>query len=105
MRTWDLHSDAGEITGFEIGNTLTWRSTVVRLLKRMPGVEITKYPKFFSINDDDFVRFKYRGEEFVVIEPFGDNSRYWIAAENESGRRFVPELRDWFKTHRKWAFI
>ena len=105
MRTWDAHTEDGHLTGFEIGNLFIWRSGVVRLLKRMPGVEITKYPKFFSMSDDDFVHFRYRDEDYLVIEPYGDNSRFLIVAEHESGRPHVPDIRAWFKRHRKWAII
>ncbi len=105
MQTWDTHTEGGQVTGFEIPNTLIWRGGVVRLLKRVPGVEITKYPKFFSLNDDDFVHFNYRGEKFFVVEPYGDNNRYWIVAESDRGCLYVPEIRERFKQHRPWAII
>jgi len=105
MRTWEVHTDDGRVCGFEIGNTFTWRGGVLRILRSIPGVEITKTPKFFSGNDDEFIHFNYCGQKFYVEELFGDNSRYWIRAKDELGFPYVSEIRARFRRRRPWAII
>jgi hypothetical protein len=46
---------------------------------------------------DVHVRFRYRGATFVVWEPHGDSSRYWIGPEDpERPRMDVGDLQATF---------
>ena len=100
MRAWDTHTDDGAVTGFEINNFLITRGHVARTLKRIPGVTITKHPKMWVWSDDDFIHFTLNGHKFLVIEPYGDNSRYWIVAEGEGGRPFIETIKRMFTNGR-----
>jgi hypothetical protein len=35
-----------------------------------------------QIRSDDRLIFRYNGDDWVVHEPWGDNSRYWIGPKN-----------------------
>jgi len=66
-----------------------WRESCCRIVRR---------PKFLSwLRESEFCQFEVEGITFVVEEPFGDNSRYWIGprpprwvSQNRSG---APSLR------------
>jgi hypothetical protein len=55
-----------------------WRNTLVRVLESVPGVtEVRRGGSWFS-GDENRAYFLFHGVPFVVWEPWGDNSRYWI---------------------------
>lgn len=95
-----MRDDRGDITGFEISNLTIGRNGVVRILKRIPSVTITKEPKAWRPVHDDFVHFKINGHNFKVIEPFGDNDCYWFVAEHEAGRPELETIRQVFAARR-----
>jgi len=99
MHTSPTHDDKGHVTGFEISNLLINRGGVVKLLRTIPTVTITKSPKRWALDDDDFVHFTMNEHLFKVIEPFGDNSRYWIVAEDAAGQGEVEGIRKVFDAH------
>ena len=99
MHTSPTHDDKGHVTGFEISNLLISRGGVVKLLRTISTVTITKSPKRWTLDDDAFVHFTMNGHLFKVIEPFGDNSRYWIVAEDEAGQCEVEAIRNVFDAH------
>jgi hypothetical protein len=92
MRTWELRKNDGRLTGFEISNLLITRSGVIRTLKRIPGVTITKGERYSERRHDDFCHFTLQGAEFAAIEPWGDNSRYLISADDETGFPYVEAV-------------
>jgi hypothetical protein len=100
-----MHNDAGDVTGFEIGNLLIGRRGVLRVLKRIPAVTITKAPKAWAFDDDDFVHFTVNGHKFKAIEPFGDNDRYWIVAEDKAGRSEIEAIRQVFAERRLFGIF
>lgn len=68
----------GRVVAFEVENAYIRLPTVVRLLQQTRGVADVRRRKNFASADDVRVEFTYLGTPFVVCEPFGDNSRYWI---------------------------
>ena len=99
MHTSPTHDNKEHVTGFEISNLLIRRGGVLRLLRTIPTGTITKTPKRWVLDDDDFVHFTVNGHLFNVVKPFWDNSRYWIAAEDEAGLGEVEEIRKLFDVH------
>ena len=99
MHTSPTHDDKGHVTVFEISNLLISRGGVVKLLRTIPTVTITKSPKLWALDDDDFVHFTMNGHLFKVIEPFGDNSRYWIVTEDAAGQGEVEGIRKVIDAH------
>ena len=75
---------------FEVANILLRRRGACSVVKQIPGARITRRPKLFSwFREDDFCEFEIDGITFVISEPFGDNSRYWIGPKPP---RWVPQL-------------
>ena len=100
MRTWELHTDDGRTYGFEISNLTITRGGVVRTIKRIPGASITKGERYLERRRDDFCHFTMNGAKFIATEPFGDNSRFWIYADDESGIPYVAAIQGVFGQRR-----
>ncbi len=77
MRTYPITSDDGKNIGFEICHTWIWIGSIMRILRSVPGVSLVSRAR----GDDKRITFRLENEKFVVLEPFGDNSRYWIVPE------------------------
>lgn len=89
MRTFPLFDKNGRLFAFEIGNLLIGRRGVCKVVERIKGPTLTRRPKLFSWpREDVFCEFAVDGESFVAVEPFGDNSRYWIGP---NPARWVPQ--------------
>lgn len=86
---------------FEIENAYVSRRTVARLLRELDGVTDVGLGGRFGSSNDVRVEFKYRNRDYVVLEPFGDNSRYWIGPKDaaESGAD-IGEVESLFKSYR-----
>lgn len=69
---------------FEIENVYVSRRTVADLLKKVDGVTEVRLRGHFGSSDDVRVEFKYLNCGYIVWEPYGDNSRYWIGPQNPS---------------------
>ena len=83
MKTYPLNKN-GATTAFEIENTLISRRGIARLLRNVPGVSNVKLGGHFGSANDVRVSFNYRGAEYEVEEPYGDNSRYLIGPKDPS---------------------
>ena len=81
MRTYPIKDSSGTIFAFEIDAQLSgWK--LARALREIEGVADVRPRKWWVGSPDVHMRFIYRGREYVVSEPFGDNSRWWIGPED-----------------------
>src|SRR5262245_1405878 len=62
----------------------TIQLAIARSLKGIPGVSDVRPRRWWVRSPDVHVRFQYQGREYVVWEPHGDNSRWWIGPEDEN---------------------
>jgi hypothetical protein len=82
MRTYDLQDAQGRIFAFEVANAGIGRRGAVAIVRTIPGVRIVRSPRPFSgFREEEFCEFEVNGRRFVIMEPFGDNSRYWVGPE------------------------
>ena len=82
MKTFPVvTSPDGRLVAFEVENAYIGASAVARLLVQVDGVTDIERRRPFSRSSDVHVRFKHRGHPCIVLEPYGDNSRYWIGPE------------------------
>ena len=90
MTIYELNAPGQRVEAFEVDNlTLVWRPLLRRVLESAPGVsDVQVGSRYFG--DEHRAHFRYHGVAFVVWEPFGDNSRYWIGPEDQAGE--VPDL-------------
>lgn len=101
MKTYLAIQRDGRVTAFEIEHACISRMTVSRILKQVAGVSGVHVAGRFGSSSDIRVAFQYFGLEYVVLEPFGDNSRYWIGPKNPGESvADARDLEDAFKRHR-----
>lgn len=95
MKTYPVLNDKkGRTPIFQIENAYIGPAAVARLLAVIEGVTEVQSRKMFAKSTDVHVSFKYMGQPFIVWEPFGDNSRYWIGpADMVAGAEDVPDIQ------------
>lgn len=99
MKTYPLKRDDGQIFAFEIPAAGLWTGSLARLLRRAPGVAGVRRIH----GNDNRIAFELNGEPFVVWEPWGDNSRYWIGPANTGARLGnASALEAYFKQAPAW---
>ena len=69
---------------FDIDNILISITKAAELIKSVEGVSGITARKLFS-KDDSCVHlnFYYQSEAYVLYEPYGDSSEYWIGPKNK----------------------
>lgn len=77
-----LSKDKARSTAFEVENAYIAASTIAQLLQQVEGVTEVQPRKKLSGSSDVHVEFKYRGQPYIVWEPYGDSSRYWIGPKD-----------------------
>jgi len=93
MRTYPVRSDSGAPTPiFQIDSIYMSARAIASLLSRSDHVTNVRLGRNIPGETRDVkVRFDYQGRPFMVWEPFGDNSRYWIGpADMVEGESEVP---------------
>ncbi len=97
MRTFDIKNENGDLIGFEVQNLLIGRNKIVKTIASITGSEILLRPRLFD-GAEVFCEFRLGGENFIVEEPFGDNSRYFIAHKNGLTTEQLNIVKNVFKS-------
>jgi hypothetical protein len=79
--TYPIKDASGTIFAFEIDAQLIGHR-LARVLREIDGVSDVRPRQWWFGSADVHIRYFYRGREYVVWEPFGDNSRWWIGPED-----------------------
>jgi hypothetical protein len=105
MKTRDLHNEAGTLTGFEVSNLFLSRRRACRIAEGVRGSVVSASAGRLVESHDAFCAFTVDGAQFLVIEPFGDNSCYWIVAEkpHPTFRPLIERVRDAFEAASRWV--
>src|SRR5476649_1521077 len=98
MHVLDIHNDDTVLTGFEVWNTTLSRGRACRIASRVPGARVIRRPRLSRWSPYPFCEFEVDSVHFLIIEPFGDNSRYWIVAKDvdASARPLIERVRSAF---------
>ena len=100
MRIFPANGKDGRAIGFEIENVYVSRKAISQLLKQVDGVSDVKLGGHFGSSNDIRIEFQYLGCNYMVWEPFGDNSRYWIGPKNpEESVADAKGLEDIFRRY------
>lgn len=97
---------AGKMPGqrtyaFEIESAYVEPGAIARLLKGVVGVAFVRERRLCSGQREIHAEFRYMNREFVVWEPFGDNTRYWIGPKDSSANAVgIGLVEDAFKRYR-----
>jgi hypothetical protein len=101
VKTYPIVDEStGVMFAFEVDNAYISLSMIVRLLNQVAGLENVRPCAPFRRRDHRLANFTFRGQEYAVVEPFGDNSRYWIGPTAEDGHfADVRAIESRFKDH------
>lgn len=81
MRTYPIKEADGSLVAFEI-NAQVLGLRLARVLRSIDGVSDVRRRRWWVGSPDVHIRFLYLGREYMVWEPYGDNSRWWIGSED-----------------------
>lgn len=86
---------------FEIENVYVGIRKIAQLLSTVSGVNEVSKRKLFSQSSDVHIEFKYLNTDYIVWEPYGDSSRYWIGPKNTSSNvGDISKIENVFRTYR-----
>ncbi len=84
METYPINTNDGTKIGFEIDLVYIGSKRIAQLLSKLDGVTNVRRRRMFDSNKEFHVEFDLYGEAFVVWEPYGDSSRYWICPKDKN---------------------
>ena len=94
-------TDGSRAFAFEVENAYIAPAAAASLLAEVDGVTDVRVRRLLSKSSDIHVEFRYRGKPYIVWEPFGDHSRYWIGPKDEgSGVGEISKLEAAFERYR-----
>jgi hypothetical protein len=91
---------AGFPFAFEVENSYLGPSEIARILSPVDGVSEIRTRKLFSKWEEVHAWFRYKNKDFVVWEPHGDNSRYWIGPKSQEDRVDISAIQREFERYR-----
>lgn len=102
MKTYSMFNEKGEqIPVFQIDNIYVSNSRVARILSQINGVSDLRVRKLFAKWEEIHIWFRYRDRNFVVWEPYGDNSRYWLGPNDDRDANVdIKEIQAAFETYK-----
>jgi len=92
MTTYTVLDNTGKAFAFEIQNVYLTLSKAAALLRSVDDVSDIQQRRLLHRPMDVHLRFRYRGEPFVVWEPYADSSRYWIGPDDAAHTH--PDIGD-----------
>ena len=102
MKTYGLIDQSGRVFAFEVSVLGLGRRGLCRVAATVPGALVTKRPRFLSwFRQDEFCRFRVDGDDYAAMEPFGDNSRYWVGPDPPRWLPQTQRVRDAFERDKK----
>ncbi len=102
MQTHSIVDPSSGVTfAFEVDNIYISAREAAQVLRGIPGVSNVRSRRPFSGASELRVAFDYLGKQCAVVEPFGDNSRFWIGPIDPAQTKFdVIVLRDAFTAYK-----
>jgi hypothetical protein len=102
MQTYPIMDSQGRYPfAFEIENVYIGLREIGRLLRQLDGISDVHVRKPFRRWEDIHVWFKYMNRDYIVQEPFGDNSRYWIGPKETVEKALdVTAIENVFRSYR-----
>lgn len=100
MITYPDRAADGTLVGFEVESLYVGSGELGQLLISIPDVSSVRARSLFKDPSDVRLRFVYKGREFQVVEPFGDNSRYLICRVPGSTAFDISEIEETVRRHR-----
>jgi hypothetical protein len=88
---------------FEVSNLFLRRSVAVKIVRRIPGVEVLYARRPFSFgNPDIFCRFRLGSRTFELWEPWSDSDRFHVSESTAVPSDELLIARTAFEQHANW---
>jgi len=101
MKTYPLKDKNDSQIGFEAESVYISVRKILKLLSTTNKISNIKSRRLFDFSNENHIEFDYAGNTFVVMEPFGDNSRYWIGPKDKPNKKVdLSELETIFERHK-----
>ncbi|WP_036114039.1 MULTISPECIES: hypothetical protein [Luteibacter] len=101
METFPVANKGDQKVAFAIKNIYVSGRTIARLLDQAEGVTDVRLRGRFGSSEDIRIEFKYLDRDYIVWEPFGDNSQYWIGPRSpDEGADEIIGVENIFKRYR-----
>ena len=101
MKIYEGRDESGALVYFEVANQFLSRIAACKLVATIPGTNITFRQRRFTVFAEEvFCKFELGVRRFELWEPFGDNSRFHVAALPLTACVELETLRKVFQTHR-----
>lgn len=101
MKIYDGRDERGALVYFEVPNHFLSRIAACKLVAAIPGANVTFRQRPFTVFADEiFCKFDLGGRNFELWEPFGDNSRFHVAAVPLTSCVELEALREIFEKYR-----
>lgn len=99
MKTYPI-KDAECLFALEVDVVACSVRDLIKLIATVEGVTDAKIGGSSSATDRDVrATFRFYGDDFAVVEPFGDNSRYWIGPISEGRKRDISVIESRLASH------
>ena len=106
MKTYPLYNPKRRIFAFEIENVYIGVKKIAVLLRSFAGVSNVRVRKLFSAPSDIHIEFIYKGQVFIVWEPYADSSRYWIGPKDEIHKQIdISALESAFRKYQPFFVV
>lgn len=86
MKTYIIKDNNGNPFAFEIDNVYISIQKLAQIISTLKEIKNIKTRKLFEQKNEYHIEFEYAGYPFVVWEPFGDSSRYWIGPKDTENK-------------------
>lgn len=94
MKTYPVMDECGQPFAVEVDMVYCGLRDLVRVIASSAGVSGAAVGKGPSGGADVRATFQYQGDDYVVTEPFGDNSRYWVGPAARSVRHDISAIEE-----------
>ena len=107
MKTYpNVDERNGKQFAFEVESSYIGLRALANVLRSVADVtDVVIRRPFASGWGESRVRFRFRGRDFLVWEPHGDSSRYWIGPLREEDRIDIAPLEGAFSSYQPPTLI
>lgn len=87
MRTFPIVDPNGTLFAVEVEKLYARPKTLAKIICSVDGVSSMRVRPIFGASPEIHARFTYLGSGFVIWEPYGDNSRYWLGPADPEAQK------------------
>lgn len=92
MNTYPIRDESGQPFAVEVDMVYCGLRNLLSVIASSEGVSGAAIGKRGSAGADVKATFQYQGHDYVVTEPFGDSSRYWIGPVERNVRLDITAI-------------